>query len=150
MKTEPLILSPRDYSPALNVVDTKVTVLISNVVTPSYEITLQSGDEGAGPPLHCHNWDESFYVLSGTIEFTCADKTELCSAGTLVHVPAGTLHSFRYGVNGGEMLEFTGQNSLATQAFAAVSKAMPTEVAASTKMPDLVTILNQHGVIVAA
>ncbi|BDM83675.1 cupin domain-containing protein [Acaryochloris marina] len=150
MKIEPLILPPNDYSPALNVVDTNVTVLVSNALTHSYEITLQSGDAGAGPPLHCHDWDESFYVLGGTIEFTCADKTELCRVGTLVHVPAGTLHSFRYGENGGEMLEFTGQNSLATQAFTAVSEAISSEPSDPTEIPYLVEVLNQNGVIVAA
>lgn len=147
MKTQPLILPPKDYSPALNVVDTNVTVLVSNASTQSYEITLQSGNEGAGPPLHSHHWDESFYVLAGTIEFTCGDKTELCEAGTLVHVPAGTVHSFQYGVNGGEMLEFTGQNSLATQAFTAVSEAMPSD---PTEIPDLVEVLKKNGVNVAA
>ncbi|MGV2831873.1 cupin domain-containing protein [Myxosarcina sp. GI1(2024)] len=135
MKAQPLILKPKDYSPALNVVGTKVTVLVSNLLTRSYEITLQSGDEGTGPPLHSHAWDESFYVLTGTIEFTCA------GAGTLVHVPAGTVHSFRYGVNGGKMLELTGKGSLATRAFTAVSEAMPLERPEPSEIPDLVEVL---------
>ncbi len=150
MKAQPLILKPKDYSPALNVVGTKVTVLVSNLLTRSYEITLQSGDEGTGPPLHSHAWDESFYVLTGTIEFTCAGKTEVCGAGTLVHVPAGTVHSFRYGVNGGKMLEFTGKGSLATRAFTAVSEAMLLERPEPSEIPDLVEVLRQNGVIVAA
>lgn len=63
MKPQPFIVSPNDYEPALNVLGTKVTVLASNAATQGYEITLQQGDEGMGPPLHSHDWDESFYVL---------------------------------------------------------------------------------------
>jgi len=74
------------------VLGNKVTVLASKAVTQSYEITLQPGDEGMGPPLHSHNWDESVYVLKGKVEFSCAGKTVICMPGTLVHVPAGTVH----------------------------------------------------------
>ena len=42
--------------------------------------------------------------------------------GTLVHVPAGTMHGFRYVSGGGEMLELTGQGGFATQMFTAISK----------------------------
>jgi len=108
MKTQPFVVTPKDYDPALHVLGTKVTVLASNAATQSYEITLQQGDEGTGPPLHSHNWDESFYVLKGKVEFSCAGKTVMCTPGTLVHVPAGTVHGFRYGAGGGEMLELTG------------------------------------------
>ena len=64
MKPQPFVLKPEDYDPALNVIGTKVTVLASNAATQAYEITLQKGDEGMGPPPHSHNWDESFYVIS--------------------------------------------------------------------------------------
>jgi len=115
MKAQPFALPPKDHNPALNVLGTKVTILASNEQTRSYEITLQQGDEGTGPPLHCHDWDESFYVLKGQIEFNCADKVVMCEPGTPVHVPAGTVHGFRYGSGGGQMLEFTGQGGLATR-----------------------------------
>ncbi len=97
MKAQPFVVTPKDCDPALNVLGTKVTVLASNAATQAYEITLQQGDEGMGPPPHSHNWDESFYVLKGKVEFTCAGKTIMCMPGTLVHVPAGTVHGFRYG-----------------------------------------------------
>ena len=61
MKPQPFIVSPDTYQPALNVIGTKVTVLASKDVTQGYEITLQQGEEGMGPPLHSHAWDESFY-----------------------------------------------------------------------------------------
>jgi len=94
MKAQPFVVSPKDYDPALNVLGIQVTVLASNAKTQAYEITRQQGEKGMGAPPHSHNWDESFYVIAGEIEFTCSGKTVLCQPGTLVHVPAGTVHSF--------------------------------------------------------
>ncbi|HJY79945.1 MAG TPA: cupin domain-containing protein [Candidatus Binatia bacterium] len=147
MKAQSFVVTPADYDPALNVLGTKVTVLASNVATQSYEITLQQGDEGTGPPLHSHNWDESFYVLKGTVEFSCAGKTVVCMPGTLVHVPAGTMHGFRYGSGGGEMLELTGQGGFATQMFTAISNESPP---GPPDIPKLLEVVKQYGVTVAA
>ena len=149
MKAQPFIVTPKDYSPPLNVVGTKVTVLASNVATQAYEITLQQGDEGTGPPPHSHDWDESFYVLKGTVEFTCLGKTEICTPGTLVHVPAGTVHSFRYSSDGGEMLEFTGQGGFATKMFSAVSETMPPGAPQPDDVPKLLDVFKQNGVTVS-
>ena len=49
----------------------------------------------------------------------------MCMPGTLVHVPAATMHGFRYGVGGGEMLELTGQGGFATQMFTVINKEIP-------------------------
>lgn len=125
MKAQPFVVTPENYSPELNVLGMNVTVLASNKETQSYEITLQQGEDGMGPPPHSHDWDESFFVVKGNVEFTCAGKTDLCKPGTLVHIPAGTVHSFCYGPGGGEMLEFTGAGGTATQMFAAVSTEIP-------------------------
>jgi quercetin dioxygenase-like cupin family protein len=147
MKAHPFVVTPADYDPALNVLGTKVTVLASNAATQSYEITLQQGNEGTGPPLHSHNWDESFYVLKGQIEFSCAGKTVMCMPGTLVHVPAGTKHGFRYGSGGGEMLELTGQGGFATQMFTAISKEIPP---GPPDIPKVLEVVQQYGVTVTA
>jgi quercetin dioxygenase-like cupin family protein len=48
-----------------------------------------------GPPQHRHTrHDEGFYVLSGTVRFTVADKDYDATSGTLVMVPPGTPHTF--------------------------------------------------------
>lgn len=146
MKPQPFIVSPNDYQPALNVLGTKVTVLASSAATQGYEITIQQGDEGMGPPLHSHDWDESFYVLKGRIEFSYDNKTVMCLPGTLVHVPAGTVHGFRYGAGGGEMFELTGQGSRATQMFTAISKEVPP---GPPDIPKALEVLKQNGVTVA-
>ena len=146
MNVQTLVLKPDQHGPALNVVGTRVTVLASNAATQSYGITLQQGDEGTGPPLHSHNWDESFYVLKGQVEFSCGGKTELCMPGTLVHVPGGTIHGFRFGAGGGEMLELTGQGGTATQMFTAIDKEI---TPGPPDIPKVLEVLKQNGVTVA-
>ncbi len=54
MKAQPFVVTTKDYDPALNALGTKVTVLASNAATQAYEITLQQGDAGTGPPPHSH------------------------------------------------------------------------------------------------
>lgn len=54
--------------------------------------------QDAGPPPHAHDReDELFYVLEGTFEFRLGTppRSHLGSPGTLVHVPAGTMHAAR-------------------------------------------------------
>ena len=147
MNVQTLVLKPDQHEPALNVVGTQVTVLASNAATQSYGITLQQGEEGTGPPPHSHDWDEAFYVLKGEIRFLCEGKAYACDAGTLVHVPRGTVHGFSYGSGGGQMLEITGPGALAAQMFTAVDNEIPT---GPPDLPKLLDVLRRNGVIVAA
>jgi quercetin dioxygenase-like cupin family protein len=125
MKPESFIVTPTTRADALNVIGMDITVLATNVQTQGYEITLQKGAEGMGPPPHHHPWDESFYVIKGSIDMTVAGKTTRCEPGTLVHIPAGTAHSFRFGPQGGEMFEITGAGGAATRMFTDVAKRIP-------------------------
>jgi quercetin dioxygenase-like cupin family protein len=51
---------------------------------------------GGGPPPHIHRReDETFYVLSGQIEFTLGEETITAGPGDFVNVPRGTVHCFR-------------------------------------------------------
>jgi quercetin dioxygenase-like cupin family protein len=111
MSTKRLVVKPGDRSPALSVLGVNVTVLVSDADSHVQQITHQSGDEGAGPPPHSHDWDESFYVIKGQVQFNCDGQTTTCLSGTLVHLPAGTIHAFSFGPGGGEMLEITGVGS---------------------------------------
>src|SRR5512135_2771478 len=104
---EPIIVEKANASPVLNVVGEQITVLASGAQTGSYEIFHQAGPEGSGPPPHSHPWDEAFYVIKGDIDFGAGDKTLVAKPGTLVHLPAGTVHWFRFGTGGGEMISVT-------------------------------------------
>lgn len=104
---EPIISTAADRSRPLNIVGEQLTILASGAQTGSYEIFHQAGPEGSGPPPHNHPWDEAFYVIKGEIAFGVDDHELVANAGTLVHLPAGTTHWFRFGVGGGEMISMT-------------------------------------------
>lgn len=125
MSLAPFVLEPGDRSPALNVVGVHINVLVSDTDSQAQHITLQTGEEGVGPPPHCHDWDESFYVTRGQVLFTCAGQNTTCEAGTLVHIPAGTIHAFAFGPGGGEMLEVTGAGSRAIAMFRELDREVP-------------------------
>ena len=143
MSTKRLVVKPGDRSPALSVIGVNVTVLVSDAASQTQQITLQSGDEGAGPPPHNHDWDESFYVTTGQVTFTCDGQTTRCLAGTLVHVPAGTIHAFSFGPGGGEMLEITGAGSKAIQMFSALDREIPP---GPPDVPKVVQVAGKYGV----
>ena len=46
-------------------------------------------------------------MLRGEVAFGVGDRESLAALGTLVQVPGGTTHWFRYGPGGGEMLTLT-------------------------------------------
>jgi len=143
MKAEPFVVSPETRSPALHVLGVEVTVLASNVRTQAYEITLQAGDEGTGPPPHRHDWDESFYVLRGQVEIHVEGRSHRCTPGMLVHLPAGTVHGYCFGAGGGEMFEIAGAGGNATCMFEAISRQVPP---GPPDVPTLVSLLEDNGV----
>ena len=81
--------------------------LASGDKTGSYEIFHQQGPEDSGPPLHSHPWDESFFILEGDVELGIGKETSWGAPGTLIHIPAGTLHWFRFGKGGATMVSMT-------------------------------------------
>src|SRR5215213_3012709 len=107
---DPLVVLP-DGPTALNVVGEQITVLASGAQTGSYEIFHQAGPEGSGPPPHSHPWDEAFYVITGQIAFGVDGSDLIAEPGTLVHLPAGSTHWFRFGQGGGEMLSMTSREA---------------------------------------
>ncbi|HKC73394.1 MAG TPA: cupin domain-containing protein [Chloroflexota bacterium] len=49
----------------------------------------------SGPPPHRHlREDETFVVLEGALEFRANGRTVSAPAGTVIHVPRGTVHSY--------------------------------------------------------
>jgi quercetin dioxygenase-like cupin family protein len=137
---------PKDYTRSLDVVGEKITVLASKDATQSYEIFLQAGVEGSGPPPHSHDWDESFYVVKGQVEIKYGDETILATPGTFVHLPSGTVHCFRFGLGGGEMISMTGHNGGASKLFAAIDREVP---AGPLDLAKLTSVAKRNGVTIA-
>jgi mannose-6-phosphate isomerase-like protein (cupin superfamily) len=49
---------------------------------------------GAGPPLHHHDFDETFYVMAGELTFQLRDEITTAGPGQLVFAPRGVPHTF--------------------------------------------------------
>jgi quercetin dioxygenase-like cupin family protein len=94
MSSKPFVTRPADHQP-MQVVGERISVLAHSANTGSYEVFLQEGPEGAGPPPHFHPWDESYYVLDGEVDVLLGERMITLRAGEFVHVPRGTVHNFR-------------------------------------------------------
>ncbi len=125
MGSKAFLVSPEDRPAALAIVGERVTVLADARATGGYEIFLQEGPAGSGPPPHEHTWDEAFFVLEGEVEFGYGDERRTAVAGSLVHLPAGTVHWFRLGAGGARMLSMTGAGSRAAGFFTDIAAALP-------------------------
>lgn len=82
-----------------NVLGTAATIKLAGEDTNSrLGVVLHDVPEGAGPPPHVHDSaDELLYVLQGTFDFILEDPHtwQHAGPGTLVHIPAGMLHTSR-------------------------------------------------------
>jgi quercetin dioxygenase-like cupin family protein len=55
------------------------------------EITVPAG--WGGPPLHHHDFDETFYVLDGELTFQLGDELATAGPGTVTFAPRGDHHT---------------------------------------------------------
>ena len=143
---EPLILGPDDRPDPLAIAGFAITVLADTARTDGYEIFHQAGPEGTGPGPHWHPWDESFYVISGEIECGIDGNDTVATNGTLVHIPGGSTHWYRFARGGGEIISMTSKGN---------ASAMYAEFAreSSWENPDrsrFVELAERHGQIVAS
>jgi uncharacterized cupin superfamily protein len=49
---------------------------------------------GGGPPPHRHDFEETFTLLEGELEFTFRGTKRVVQAPTTVHIPANAPHQF--------------------------------------------------------
>ncbi len=119
---KPFVLQLGDRPRGLDVVGEKITVLASQDRTSGHEVFFQDGVKDTGPPPHSHEWDESFFILSGTVQFGIADDQFSAGPGAFVHVPGGTVHWFRFEGDDAEMLSITGNGSRAADFFTQVDR----------------------------
>jgi quercetin dioxygenase-like cupin family protein len=129
----------------LKVVGEQIRVLAPATRTGSYEIFLQTGPEGAGPPPHTHPWDEAYFVLEGKLEVLLGDRAVTLSAGSFAHVPRGTKHAFRFLTAGAKFLSIN-SNRGAAEFFADLDR----ETGGTMDVPKLVAVAMRHEVALAA
>jgi quercetin dioxygenase-like cupin family protein len=129
----------------LQVVGEQIRVLAPATRTGSYEIFLQSGSEGAGPPPHTHPWDEAYFVIEGRLEVLIGDGKVEASAGKLVYVPRGTTHAFRILEPSTKFLSINSQGG-AADFFSDVDR----ETGGSLDLPKLLSAAHRHQIGIAA
>jgi quercetin dioxygenase-like cupin family protein len=47
-----------------------------------------------GPPLHRHDFDETFYIAEGEVTFQVQERVFTAKAGEVVHAPGGVAHTW--------------------------------------------------------
>jgi quercetin dioxygenase-like cupin family protein len=74
--------------------DTYTILLTGNDTDGRYCLIDMLIPPGGGPGPHRHDFEESFTLLEGEIEFTFRDKNLVVGAGETVNIPANAPHSF--------------------------------------------------------
>jgi len=100
------MVTAADRPGAMRVAGFDIQALVSGDQAQCFEAFYTSGANGTGPAPHCHPWDETFFVIKGPVVFGVGDQEHPIEAGTLLHVPGGERHWWRFEVEG-EFLSFT-------------------------------------------
>lgn len=79
----------------VNVVGETITILAGGDLSKPFEMHIQEGVKGGGPPPHFHPWDEAFLVIDGQVEVTVEGKATTISPGGYVHIPGGSVHAYK-------------------------------------------------------
>ncbi len=80
----------------LNVLGDRQRILLTGKDTAGQYALIENYDPpGVSIPLHLHrNEDETFYVVSGEVDFQINGETARATAGTTVYLPRNSPHSF--------------------------------------------------------
>ncbi|MBZ9998336.1 cupin domain-containing protein [Mesorhizobium sp. BH1-1-4] len=91
------IVDPDDPSlQHLAVVGDTYTVLLSGAQTAGrFCLIDMKVPDGGGPGPHRHDFEETFHLLEGEIEFTFRGQKSVAKAGMTVNIPANAPHSFK-------------------------------------------------------
>ena len=82
--------------PHLSVVGDTYTVLLSGDDTGGrFTLIDMYVPPGGGPPMHRHDYEETFVILDGHLDLTFRGTAQAAAAGTAVNVPANAPHQFR-------------------------------------------------------
>jgi quercetin dioxygenase-like cupin family protein len=100
------MVTAADRPAPMRVAGFDIQALVSGDQAQCFEAFYTSGANGTGPAPHCHPWDETFFVIKGPVVFGVGDQEHPIEAGTLLHVPGGERHWWRFEVEG-EFLSFT-------------------------------------------
>ncbi|MER8807564.1 cupin domain-containing protein [Mesorhizobium australicum] len=91
------IVDPDDPSlQHLAIVGDTYTILLSGTQTAGrFCLIDMKVPDGGGPGPHRHDFEETFHLLEGEIEFTFRGQKSVAKAGMTVNIPANAPHSFK-------------------------------------------------------
>jgi quercetin dioxygenase-like cupin family protein len=95
-----LVVADPDNSNALHlaVVGDTYTILLSGMDTAGrFTLIDMHVPPGGGPPLHRHDFEETFILLDGELQATFRGEKRIVRAGETIHVPANAPHQFHNG-----------------------------------------------------
>jgi quercetin dioxygenase-like cupin family protein len=88
--------SPNMRHVSLGSVGDTYTILVSGQETGGrYSLIDMHVPSGSGPPPHRHDFDETFTILEGEVQFTVRGQVLLVPTGSTVTVPSNAPHSFK-------------------------------------------------------
>lgn len=69
---------------------------VSETTDGAFAVWETTSPPEGGPPPHLHyREDESFYILEGEMEFMIGEDVIRAGSGSFIHVPKGTMHTFK-------------------------------------------------------
>jgi quercetin dioxygenase-like cupin family protein len=96
-KQNPVQCVPAGTGPMYSGPGVKVTFLVTGAQSGGACFIFEGvTPPGGGPPPHIHHREEeSIYLLQGTLTIQADGRTFHAKAGDFIHIPRGTVHSFR-------------------------------------------------------
>jgi len=112
----------------------------------AWSLTHVSAPRDVGAPPHDHDFDESYYVLSGSLWLMVAGKEVVLGAGEFIHIPGGTVHGFKGTSDAPTQILILQSPGDAEEFFRACAREIKKIPADLARMPKLAA---QHGIRVA-
>lgn len=97
MESQPPVIVPPSQGATFWMTGERLTLLVSGQQTSDhYACFAVWVTPGGGPMPQLHQQaTAAFYVVVGCLRFRCGERTCLATAGTLIHVPRGTVYSYQ-------------------------------------------------------
>ena len=143
MNQNPLVVK-RSEGETIQSLGSQITFLRREV--GDWSLMQVSVPRGIGAPPHDHDFDESYYMLSGGLRVTLGGEELVLAAGDFVHVPGGTVHGFKGTSDAPAQLLILQSHGDADDFFRACAREITKIPADLVRMPELAA---RHGIRVA-